>query len=99
MSVMKFGFKGLVLCVGGILPQYLVYIPVTLMFLQRIYSFTLQLYGSNKTMIQTQQVRSKRQLYSGYIWSFLLFLACIVIGILLESYINPYILKIILKNF
>lgn len=97
MAVMKFGFKGLILCLGGIMPQYVIYIPIMIILLQKVYQMSLSLYGGKFS--QGNGGKTKKQIFLNYLWNYFIIFVILLIGVILESYINPYILKIILKNF
>lgn len=91
-AAMKLGFMGILICLASGLPQVFLYVPALAWLLQKI--------------CETSENRPwKGQRYSGnsrqmmpylLVWGlgFLLLLA----GSLLESYVNPIFLKLILKN-
>ena len=91
-AAMKLGFAGILVCLASGLPQFFLYVPAAAWLFQKI--------------CETSENRPwKGQRYSGnsrqmmpylLVWGlgFLLLLA----GSLLESYVNPMFLKLILKN-
>ena len=91
-AAMKLGFAGILVCLASGLPQFFLYVPPAAWLFQKI--------------CETSENRPwKGQRYSGnsrqmmpylLVWGlgFLLLLA----GSLLESYVNPMFLKLILKN-
>ncbi|MFA9375213.1 MAG: stage II sporulation protein M [Lachnotalea sp.] len=82
VAIMKFGLKGIAICTAGIFPQFLIYVPMILIFSDKIIDKKF-----------TERLTFKKQNLLKY--CFLVFLAILVmtVGVLLESYINPYILK------
>lgn len=88
MSILQFGFAGGMLGIGLLFPQYLVYIPVTLAGLARVYDVSLGIW-KNKGLFPrkvggyTLEIFLGAVLYSG--------------GILLECYVNPWIVEKILE--
>lgn len=94
-SVIRYGIKGLLLVMVGIFPQYLVYVPAMLgllLWCQRLY----QIIYLDKTYIAKRQDVSflSRQLLRLAGISALFILGCI-----LESFMNPALMKGLLKIF
>ena len=94
VAVIAYGLKGILLMGAAVFPQYLFYFPIYIVYIY----LTAFLKRNGKTMSGVQKNVSTR----GY----LLFLACClsmmmlyITGIFLESYVNPYLLKKILKIF
>lgn len=94
----RYGMKGIFLLLAGIFPQYILYVPVfwflfnwcyeicaVMYFPARIYE--LNLYQNKKKYILERSVR------------LLLLLTLLMAGLLLECYINPFLLQGILKFF
>lgn len=71
---LRYGWKGIVLFLGSILPQSLLLVPGYLLLLDWCFK------------------RLERR-------KLLIPLAVVIMGCLLESYVNPYILKVVLKLF
>lgn len=97
MATMRFGVKGIALCLCGVLPQYLVYVPVMLALLALSFTTGNRLYG--KGGVRGTIYGGKRKLVGKYFLVFLLLLVVCITGIFLESYVNPYLLKKMLKLF
>lgn len=96
-GVAKYGAKGILLILGGLFPQYLIYLPVyaaclgfSVFFRKRI-----SCCGKNTGTVEREYIR----LYGIGIGLAVLMLLVFIGGIFLESYINPVILKKILKIF
>ncbi len=92
-SILEFGFAGGVIGMGLLLPQYLFYIPVWL-------------YSMEQEWMMSLEIWKNRGLISGKISTYLkkMCIAAVgyMVGILIECYVNPWIVGIILeyiKNF
>lgn len=93
-AIAKYGVKGILLVLGGLFPQYLFYLPV----------YILYCYLTNYLRLRLSKDRIGNGSDRGYIlgaWmvSAAGLLLLFVAGIFLESYMNPLILKKILKIF
>lgn len=97
MAVMQFGFKGLLLTLGGLFPQYLIYVPAMFLFLHKVYAMSKSLYGDKSKAEQAAQ-NAKSAVFP-YALSLLFILIAMLLGVILESYVNPTILNLILKKF
>lgn len=95
-ATMKYGFKGIFISLGCIFPQYLIYIPLCIFLLSMVYSIWVELYYGPK--VSNRSKKTRRQLYGEYILLFLLICIVMLVGIMLETYVNPSILKKILIN-
>lgn len=92
MAVMQFGFKGLLLCLGGLFPQYLIYVPAVFLLLHKVYAMS-------KSYAREKAEAGAGQLLLPYALSLIFILLFLLLGVILESYVNPSILKLVLKNF
>lgn len=93
-AIAKYGVKGILLVLGGLFPQYLFYLPV----------YILYCYLTNYLRLRWSKDRIGNGSDRGYILGAWLvsaagLLLLFVAGIFLESYMNPLILKKILKIF
>lgn len=93
-AIAKYGVKGMLLVLGGLFPQYICYMPV----------YILYCYLANYLRQRLSKDRMGNGSDRGYIVGAWLVAAAgllllFVMGIFLESYINPLILKKILKIF
>jgi len=82
VAIMKFGLKGIAVCIAGILPHFLIYVPLLLVFADRIIDKKL-----------TQKIKYKKENVTRYVLFIIIGMIVLTIGVILESYINPYILK------
>ena len=90
-GIAKYGVKGILLVFGGLFPQYLCYL-----FVYGGY-FCLTVFLRRRS--QGEYFLEKRYAYGMGMLASALLLAIFVTGIFLESYVNPVILKNILKLF
>lgn len=93
-AVIRYGIKGMLLVITGCLPQYLFYLPAVLLMLNLGYSFCNSLYvrdggysGGKKTLLLR------------YGLLFLMLHLVVIIGALLESYVNPVFVTRLLRIF
>lgn len=86
VAIMKFGLEGLAICLGGIFPHFLIYIPLILIYSDKIIDKKI-----------SERTTFKKQNLIRYCMFVLLGIFIMTIGALLESYINPYILKKIIS--
>ena len=93
-GIAKYGIKGMLLVLGGLFPQYLIYLPVYIFYCYLAIFLRQRLYGEGK-MVSSDQ----KYVYSAGLLAMIVLLLIYITGIFLESYINPIILKNILKFF
>lgn len=96
VAAMKFGVKGIFICLGGILPQYFIYIPLLLLFTERVLAMSVSPIGSREMLKSGSKGRAA--LWKDYILLLVVSLCILAIGCLIESYVNPYLLQFILKK-
>lgn len=90
VAIANLGLKGIVITLCGLFPQWIFYLAALAMYA----SFRLNQDGlaGYKSSLEVKTVSVHAGIY-------LLFAILIILGIVLESYINPLILKKILKFF
>ena len=96
-ATIRFGWKGILLCVVGMLPQFLVYVPATVAALYYGNEIYKRLYVEYESDIHTG--RGRRLFFLRYALIFLLLFVVSIMGVFLESYVNPILLKKMLKLF
>ena len=89
MSILQFGLYGGVVGAGLLFPQIIVYLPCVLAASGIIYESSIQIW-KNRNFLPGQ--------ISAYILKMALCTAGFVVGILLESYCNPVITRILIRN-
>lgn len=88
------GIMGIIICFIGVMPQFLIYVPFGYLFLRKLYNTSSQMHFQNTSGMFDKGY--KRQVILSYFLVFLLTAALYFAGVLLESYVNPIILKKVL---
>lgn len=91
-AAMKMGFPGVVLCIAGGLPHFILYVPAGCWLLKRV----CEMSGNQERKLR-QWNNGKKQLFS-YLFVGVLGIAVFFAGAFLESYVNPFFLKPFLKK-
>ena len=92
-SVVSYGMKGILLMGVGFFPQYLIYVPLYI-----TYVYLAAFFGGRTKEGWGKGTGHMRE-WILFLAMLILFLSIYVTGIFLESYVNPYLLKKILKIF
>lgn len=92
-AVMRYGLKGFLLVITAILPQYILYAPAYFFLLLWCRQICRLIYFEKGARLGNKQWILIKML------QLLGIIAVIIAGCSLESYVNPMILKKILKNF
>lgn len=98
-ALLRYGLKGILLVAVGVFPQAFVYVPAAVWLLRWSCEFCMTLYfpgrlsGGGAEGDRTDGLIKKRAL------QFLGILGVIVIGCLLEGYVNPVLVSNLLKIF
>ena len=92
-SVMRYGIKGVILAGTGIFPQYILYVPVLLWFLVWCEQMCRGIYFEKSAFLM-----GRREIIIKILQLVVIFIV-VIIGCMLESYVNPILLKKLLKNF
>lgn len=95
--VMQYGIKGILLFLASTFPQYLLYIPAMILLLTWGYQLTVRLYFPQKEA--AGQYVNRQQAVVRFLLRLLIVHGVVIIGCLLESYVNPNIVTNILKIF
>lgn len=96
-AAIRYGMKGILLILAGILPQYFVLVPAVIMLMNWCYQLCTWLYFPYRCCENT--CRIKQQYYIKKILQILIIFGVVIIGSLLESYVNPIILCNFLNFF
>ncbi len=92
-AVMRYGIKGILLVSTAIFPQYLIYGPALFFLLVWCEQICRLIYFEKAARL------GSRQLVLVKLLQLLAIIAIIIVGCVLESYVNPIFLKKNLKNF
>lgn len=88
MSVLQFGFAGGLVGLGLLMPQYLIYVPVTLFLLNKVWELSYGIW-KNKGLFPEKCGWYLITIF----WGALIY----SVGILMECYLNPWITEKILN--
>lgn len=94
-AVIRYGMKGIFLVLAGVFPQYIIYVPAYILLLNLCEKTCRSIYfkdSSSVDMSTMDLIRSK-------IIQILIILGAVVIGCVLESYLNPIIFMNLLRIF
>lgn len=97
VAVIRYGIRGLLLMAAGILPQGILLIPAYIALFLWVVSVNRMLYSKNP--YKEYYIKYSRQVYLKKGLQIAGIIAVVIIGCLLESYVNPKMLHLILKIF
>ena len=97
VAVIRYGVRGMLLMAAGILPQGILLIPAYIALFIWAVNVNRMLYTRNA--YQESYMRFGRQLYLKKGVEIVAIMAVVIMGCLLESYVNPKMLHFILKIF
>lgn len=99
MSVLtvRFGMKGIALFLVSTFPHYLLYVPAAVLLIAWGYRLSVKLYFPKKDRFDNYG--SKRQMFFRFFAQLCIIHGVVIIGCLLESYVNPDIITKFLKIF
>ena len=97
VAVIRYGIRGLLLMAVGVLPQGIFLIPAYIALFVWAVSVNRMLYSRNP--YKEHYMRYSRQIYVQKGLQITGIAAVVIIGCLLESYVNPKMLHFILKIF
>lgn len=96
----RYGFKGILLIVGIFMPHFIIYIPVFGILLSWCCYICCAMYFPGKIYNgQESQYKNKKAFWIINIGRVACLLLVVIIGILIESYVNPIFLTKLLKIF
>lgn len=97
VAVIRYGIRGLLLIAAGVLPQGILLIPAYIALFVWAVSVNRMLYSKNP--YKEVYMRYSKQIYLKKGIQIVGIAAVVIIGCLLESYVNPKVLHFILKIF
>lgn len=101
-SLLRYGLKGILLVLTGVFPQILIYFPVSLLLLQWSYEFCTVMYFPHRAAKEAYdgfESAGKNFLMRKKALQFFILLGVVIIGCVLESYVNPKLILNLLKVF
>lgn len=93
--LIRYGLKGIFLILAGVFPQYLFYIPA-LVLLVSMCENLYQNIGMKKIMGDKALLHGS---WTRYFLRYIILIFIVLLGCILESYLNPFIIKNLLKIF
>lgn len=93
--IMRYGGKGIFIFLGAVLPQEMIYIPAFLFLVNLLHDLCAVIYFPGK-MFGNAHMGKKQFLIKGII-TYIMIVGVVIIGVFLESYVNPYLLRNILN--
>ena len=93
----RYGTKGILLFLGGMIPHQLILVPCGIIFLCWCYRMCTTLYYPG--LCSEPLYGNKKQFVIRKLMQFQIFLGVVILGCLLECYVNPYIFTKLLKFF
>lgn len=99
-SAIRYGFKGILLIVGVFMPHFIIYIPVFGILFCWCYYICCAMYFPGKIYSgQESRYKNKKAFWIINMVRAACLLMVVIIGILIESYVNPIFLTKLLKIF
>lgn len=96
----RYGLKGILLLAAAFLPQYILYVPAFWLLLNWCYRICCTMYFPARIYLEPEkQFRSKKSFFATHGLQLLIIFLVVIIGILLESYVNPIFITKLLKIF
>ena len=95
VSVMRYGMKGLLLIAGSMMPHFLCYIPAFLLLADWCFQTCVRLYYPVRDYTENVQQQKKGKIPG----RFFMIHGIVIVGIILESYVNPGLMGELTKLF
>lgn len=92
--LIRYGLKGLFLAVASVFPQYLLYVPAIVALVLWCERLNRNIYFNRYSPLEERKV-----IQPGQVLKLFAIFGVILVGCLLESFCNPYILLMLLKIF
>ena len=93
LAILRYGLKGILLVLAGVFPQYLLYIPAYYLLFLWCRKICRGIYFEKNLVLEDRQALLMIFLKLAGI------IGAIVVGVLLESYVNPIVFSALLKIF
>lgn len=90
ICILRMGIMGILVGVVSLFPHYLIYVPIYILLIWRV--------GENAEMIKNNSMKNeKKKVICKYFIIMALASLVLLVGVILESNVNPYLMKKILK--
>lgn len=93
--IIRYGMKGILFALTGIFPQYLLYVPAVLFLFTWCEQICRSIYFTGTV---TQKLTGRQNVLQKLL-QLLILIGIVIVGCVLESYVNPYLVGKLLKIF
>lgn len=97
VSAIRYGLKGVFLVAAGIMPQYILLVPACIMLMNWCYQLCTGMYYPHRA--SENVYGNRKQYFMKKVLQLFFILGVVIIGSLLESYVNPILFSGFLKIF
>lgn len=97
VSAIRYGLKGILLVAAGILPHYIFLVPACIMLMNWCYQLCTGMYYPHRTVENVYG--NRKQYFMKKVLQLFIILGVVIIGSLVESYVNPIMFSGFLKIF
>ncbi len=97
IAAIRYGIKGILLVLAGILPQYILFVPACIMLMNWCYQICAGMYFPHKVF--ESGYGNHKQYYLKKLMQLFIILGVVMAGSMVESYVNPILLTSFLKIF
>ena len=97
VASIRYGLKGILLILAGILPQYLLLVPACIMLMNWCYKVSNALYHPDRAV--DIRYGTRKQYFMRKTVQLFMIMVVVVAGCVMESYVNPLLLSVFLKIF
>lgn len=98
-AMLRYGIKGILLVLIGMLPQAVVYVPAIVWLLKWSSEFCMTLYYPDRLPGEAGSALQRTGLLKKRVVQYAVLLGVVITGCLLESYVNPKLVSAFLKIF
>ena len=95
IGTITYGFKGILLNLSFLFPHYVIYVPLFVFIINKIFKISSYLYFKKS---QKRFYTNKKQVFVDYTITLLVCMFIIFFGSLIETFLNPDIVKWVIKN-
>lgn len=96
-AIVRYGIKGILLIIVGVFPQIFIYVPLTVVCFYFCYNVWETFYSSNVKEFQYGLRRKQR--VAKWLVQFLILNVVVIMGGIIESYVNPIFVTKVLSIF
>ena len=97
IAAIRYGIKGILLVLAGILPQYILLVPACIMLMNWCYQICTGMYFPHKAF--DTGYGNPKQYYIKKLLQLIIIIGIVFAGSMVESYVNPILLTSFLKLF